>query len=342
MNVDHYSRYWRGELTGAMATFVSPPAYRQNFDHEQPNLETVADGAAACIRDDLASADAGILPVVYCDFGTISTAKLYGGKVIPPPENGSVHIEPVVHGADELSGLTPCSFEESDFQLAIDLHRLVCERLETDQVFLRTPDFQGPMNTLALVMDQQELMVGMYAEPDAIHAALGGIADTLIAYHRRLRRELGGGKVIGNIWPYTFLPEDLGASITQDMMPLLGPDLYREFELPHLRRIAEAFNGVQVHCCGRYGQHLSALRELGPLVRGLEFHHPFTPFADIHAVFGDDIVYIPNLFGECRDYPDNVAFAQDLLRQGTPETRFWFAHADGWCDEQALRRALCA
>jgi hypothetical protein len=342
MSVDTYAPYWHGEQTGALATFVSPPAYRQIFDHARPNLQTVADGAVACIREDLASGEANILPVIYCDFGTISTAKLYGGKVIPPPENGNLHIEPVVQVPEQLAGLAPCPFEESDFQLAVDLHRLVCDRLETDQVFVRTPDFQGPMNTLALVMDHEELMVGMYTEPDAIHAALSGITDTLIDYHRRLRRKLGGGKVIGNIWPFTFLPEDLGASITQDMMPLLSPDLYREFEIPHLRRIAEAFNGVQIHCCGRYGQHLTALRELGPLVRGLEFHHPFTPFAEMHAMFGDDIVYIPHLFGECNDYADYVAFARDLLRQGTGNTRFWFAQAKGWCDELELRNVVAA
>ena len=73
---------------------------------------------------------------------------------------------------------------------------------------------------------------------------------------------------------------------------------------------------------------------------GLEFHHPFTKFADIHRLFGDDIVYVPYLFSECKDYPDTPAFAADLLRQGTPQTRFWFATAQGWGDTAALRRAL--
>lgn len=29
--------------------------------------------------------------------------------------------------------------------------------------------------------------------------------------------------------------------------------------------------------------------------------------------------------------------ARDLLRQGTPRTRFWFAMAQGWVDAEALR-----
>jgi len=330
--------YWRGERTGPILSVVAEPTYRQMLDLEQPNLDAVADAAVACIRADTASGEAFVVPTVYADFGTISTARLYGGKVLPPRDGSKIHIEPAIHQPEELAGLRACAFEASDFQLAIDLYHRVCDRLESRDVFLRTPDFQGPMNTLALVMDQQELLIAMYTEPAAVHAALEAVTTTLIDYHRRLRRELGGGKVIGSIWPYTILPEAMGASLTQDMMPLLSPDLYREFEIPCLRRIAEAFGGLQIHCCGRYGQHLSALKASGLPIRGLEFHHPFTPFADIHAVFGDDIVYVPYLFGECKDYPDYVAFAAELLKQGTPKTRFWFAMAQGWVDAAALRR----
>lgn len=332
--------FWRGEQTGPLVTVVAEPSYRQLFDHANPNLESVADAAVAAIQADAASGEAYVVPTLYADFGTISTAKLYGGTVIPPPENGNVHIEPVVRNPDDLASLQACPFEASDFQLAIDLYHLVCDRLGEDKLYLRTPDFQGPMNTLALVMDQQELLMGMYTEPDAIHAALDSITSTLIAYHLRLRRELGGGQIIGGIWPYTFLPEDMGAAITQDMMPLLGPDLYRDFELPCLRRIADALGGLQIHCCGRYAQHLRNLKESGIPILGLEFHHPFTAFTEIHHVFGDDIVYIPFLFGECQDYADHDAFAADLLRQGTAETRFWFARTSDAGNVATLRDTI--
>mgnify|MGYP006309558653 CR=1 FL=1 len=183
--LDQWTAYWRGETAGPVFTAVTEPTYRQALDVVNPD------------RD----ADDGVVPTVYCDFGTISTAKLYGGAVIPPPEGGSVHIEPVASSPADLAALRACAFEESDFQLAVDLWNKVCERLGTDEVYLRTPDFQGPMNTLALVMDQQELLIGMYTEADAIHAALESITTTLIEYHQRLRRELGGGRVVGSIWP---------------------------------------------------------------------------------------------------------------------------------------------
>jgi len=335
--LDTYTAFWRGDITGARLTIVTEPAYRQLFDHLHTNLEAVANAAVECIHADLNSGEELILPTLCCDFGTISTAKLYGGKVIPPPEGGMVHIEPCVSVPEELNTLKAFSFENSDFQIAVDLYRLVCNKMGTEDIFIRTPDFQGPMNTLAMVMDQQEMLMGMYTDPESIYAALDCITDTLIDYHQRLRRELGGGKVIGNIWPYTFLPEGEGISITQDMMPLLSPELYRDFEIPLLKRISDAFGGVQIHCCGCYSQHLQTLKDSEINILGLEFHHSFTVFDDIYKLFGDDIVYVPALFGECKDYPDYVSFAADLMSQGSKDTRFWFAQAKEWGNEIALK-----
>lgn len=67
---------------------------------------------------------------------------------------------------------------------------------------------------------------------------------------------------------------------------------------------------------------------------------PRTPFRQIHDVFGDDIVYIPYLFADCDDYPDYAHFAADLLEQGPPQTRFWFAMAEGWVDAVAIRQRV--
>ena len=72
---------------------------------------------------------------------------------------------------------------------------------------------------------------------------------------------LAGGFAPGG--PYVSLPAELGVCLTQDYMPLLGPEIYRVFELPRLKRIAEAFGGVYIHCCGEYARHLPALRDAG-------------------------------------------------------------------------------
>lgn len=330
-----FRRFLNGKRCEPMLSVYTLPDYRQESD-----TETMIEKACTAIRFDGASGRDDIVPTFWPDYGTTSTAAIWGGERITTCD-GNPHIEPVIHGTDELESLEPGqTFEESDFQRAIDNYREVCHRLGTGEVFVRTPDFQGPMNTLALIMDQTELLCGLYESPDTIRHALEKITDVLITTLHRFRREIGAEKVIGNIWPYVALPDGRGVAITQDMMPLLSPELYADFELPLLKRISDEFGGVWIHCCGRYAQHLTNLRESGVNILGLEFHHPFTPFEDIHRVFGDDIAYLPYLFADCKDFDNDLDFAKHLLARATDETRFWFIRTTDANDIAAMQTLI--
>ncbi len=91
-----------------------------------------------------------------------------------------------------------------------------------------------------------------------------------------------------------------------------------------------------IHCCGKYAQHLPALRDSGLPILGLEFHYPFTPFAEVYRYFGDSVVYVSYLFPENRDFPDYLPYARHLLAEAPPETRLWFATCAPWYDAEAL------
>jgi hypothetical protein len=316
--------FWHGVERGPMFSLLAAPGYRQ-----EPDPDRMVEQACEVIRRDAASGAEDVLPTFFPDFGTVSTSALYGGRRIPGRDGGGVHIEPVVRNLRDLEKLAPCAFEQSDYQLAIDLYRRVCERLESDQVFIRTPDFQGPMNTLGLLMDQTDLLCALYEEPDLVHRALERITETLIAFNDRFRREVGPDKVVGNIWPYTIQPEGCGVAITQDFMPLLGPDLYARFELPLLKRIADHFGGVFIHCCGKYASHLQNLRSGGFKIWGLEMHWPETKIDEIHAVFGDEIAYVPYVAPTgAKEHPALDSFVRSLKGRPCARARFWFSVTD--------------
>lgn len=328
--------FWLGETRAPRISLYHSPSYRQAADEE-----TLIAGAVECIRKDGASGEPDILPCFWPDFGTISTARMWGGKVIPPPPNGFIHIQPVAETVADLERLRPCAFEESDFQRAVRLYRRVCERLETHEVFVRIPDFQGPMNTLALMMNQTELMCAMFEAPEAVHAMLDRVTDNLIATIRRFLAEVSQDRVIGMIWPYVTLPADMGVALTQDYMPLLSPDLYAEFELPRLRRIAGAFGGVYIHCCGVYRQHLRLLRNGGFRIWGLELAYPQMTPMEAYDVFGDSVAYLVGVSpdGAAR-FPTMLDYARFLSTQECARARFWFAACHDWVDGAELRRVV--
>src|SRR3990172_4218145 len=92
--------FWRGERGEPMVSVYTPPTYRQSADDA-----TSIDLATASIQADGASGEADVLPCYWPDFGTISTAKIWGGRVIPPEGERKIHIEPAVRRVSQLGGL---------------------------------------------------------------------------------------------------------------------------------------------------------------------------------------------------------------------------------------------
>lgn len=333
--LEAFRAFWRGESAVPLLSVHCGPDYRQ-----EPDEDRMVAKACAQIAADAASGEAHILPTFWPDFGTISTARMWGGNLLQARDGGGIHIEPILRQADELAALrVRQSYEESDFGRAIRLWRRVCDRLGTDQVFVRTPDLQGPMNTLALLMDQTELICALYEAPALVEQALDHVTDTLVACVARFRREIGAERVIGNIWPYVVLPDGQGIGITQDYMPLLGPDLYERFELPRLKRIADAFGGVFIHCCGAYAQHLPALARADFKIWGIEAHFPFTALWDVRAALGDELAYVPYVSANDR-FADLAAFHRELVLRDFPIHRLWYCVCPAWGGVEPLRAAL--
>lgn len=337
--VQNINRFLNRE-TSRLLSVYHEPIYRQIPDEE----EFIAKACAVLRRDAAADADDNALPALAPDYGTISTAAIYGGRRIPSGHGGMIHIAPVAESVADLAALTlkPLPYEETDFARAVKLYHKVRERLETDELYIRTPDFQGPLNTLALMMrDQGELIAGLYEEPDAVREAALRVTDTLIGYVSRFRAEIGPARVVGNIWPFVALLNGVGVGITQDYMPLLGPDLYAEFELPLLKKIAGHFGGVYVHCCGIYGQHLQNLADSGVNILGLECCYPETKAEDVYAVFGDRVAITPGVGPLGREeFPSLAALVRSYRGKPVASARFWFCFCHEWGDVAELRRAV--
>lgn len=317
--LDRFRGFWSGTGPRRMLTVLTWPDYRQN-----PDESAMLDGAERCIRHNLEHAE-NWLPTFVPDFGTPSLPAMWGGKIIPAPPGGGIHIEPIAQSIADLERLPePCSYEASDFARAERMYRELCRRLGSEELFVRTPDIQGPVNTLALLMEQTELALAFYDAPELIHRVLGQITDVIIDRIAEYRRRIGPERVTGNVWPFVTMPDGVGIGITQDYMPLLSPELYAEFELPLLNRIADAFGGVMIHCCGTYSQHLPTLARADFTIWGLEMHYPCTKLWDVHAVLGDRMAYVPYIAPTgLSEFPSIMDFLPALEQHGCGDARVW-------------------
>jgi len=334
-DLDRVERFWAGEGRALATLMLWPFPYRQSLDDA-----TMLEMAPRQIE-----AQAGLpgvtAPCFHADFGTVSMPRYWGGERYRH-ENGQIHIRPMARTLEEALALVPAPVDDphQDAARALRLWRTLCERLETEHLWLRTPDFQGVLNTAGLVMDQQELLVALLLQPDLAHEFLRRVGDLLIAYAQYLRRETGG-RVCGNIWPDTFLPASVGVSLTEDLMPLLSTEAFREFGLPGLRRYAQAFGGLHVHCCGDYGRHAETLADPTLNVIAVEFHHPLTTVEQLAPLAGQ-AVFVPMLNGWTRHgFASTLDYFRHLLAT-TPESyRYWFILSEDTPEAQEFVAMVC-
>jgi hypothetical protein len=316
--------YWTGDKPRCVLTVIHEPEYRQ-LPPEQM-LGAAVESISAWRRD-----GANLPPAYFPDFGTITTAKPWGGR-IGRASQGEIFIHPASDRLDEVLSITPT--ENPDVETAAEIFAQVRDRTGLEHLGFKSPDFQGVLNTAALVLKQDELMVAMYTEPDKVCRFLDAVCEQNIRFMTDLLDR--AGRVDGNIWPYVWVPHDVGVCITEDLMPLLSPEQYRRFGIPYLERISDAFGGVFIHCCGRWGQHAESLADSGVNILGAEFHYPFTKVEEIRPSL-PDIVLAPYLADfRTRDYPDFATYAADLLDRVDESGPLWVAISDA-PDWQAQR-----
>jgi hypothetical protein len=275
------------------------------------------------------------IPSVFSDYGTVSNPKYWGGELIVAAESGNPHIHPAATSLADALKLSPRSVDDPtmDGAKALRLFNRLRAELQTDLLWQRTLDPSGPLNTASLILDQQELYMAMAEEPAAVHEFLGRVADFVIALWR-YQMQASGNRVVGSIWPYIVFPQDLGIVVTEDLMPLLSANQYGECGLPIWRRIVAEFGGLAIHCCGKYPHQVPHLRALGPALRAIEFHHPYTTIEEL-APLAEHTVFIPYLAGDKQDrFKDGLEFYRWLLAETPSHYRYWFALLD---DNDATR-----
>jgi hypothetical protein len=328
-------RFWSGEGQHIATVFAGVHEYRQSFDDETMLREAPLHLQA---QADLPGTN---LPSFFPDWGTITTAKYWGGVPRFDSTGGNIYIDPAAQTLDDALALRPRPVDdpELDAAHALRLYRQLRQVLQTDALWLRSPDMQGPLNTAGLVVNQEHLMMAMHTDPAKAHAFLERVTEFLIEYNRYLRRE-SGERLCGNIWPYTFLPSDLGAAFTEDLMPLVSARTYREFGIPTLRRLGSELGGLHIHCCGAWGRHARTLDEADLPLLAMEFHHPDTTIEELAPLAGR-VVLIPYvLLHKTDEFHTTVQYYRHLLDRYGQRHRFWFACTEDSDEMAAFAREV--
>ncbi len=120
-------------------------------------------------------------------------------------------------------------------------------------------DMQGPLDTLGLMCRQAQLYEWMYKEPAMVHDLFELVTEAFIEWVKIQKKHIGEPLDQSNGLQGVWSPAGVGVWESDDDLVLLDPGLYREFVVPYVSRIFEAFGGGSVHFCGNGVHHIENL-----------------------------------------------------------------------------------
>ena len=153
------------------------------------------------------------------------------------------------------------------------------------------------------LVGMENLMIRMLTEPEFVHTLLRYLVDFYVEVNRKILD--AAGREIDIL----FIGNDFGSQTG----PLLGPDLFREFILPHLKRLAalgHAYNlKVQLHCCGGFAPLIPML-----IRPGIDSLHAVQP-----SCSGMDLQNLKAQFGS-KSVFNGAIHSHHVLINGAPES----------------------
>jgi uroporphyrinogen-III decarboxylase len=153
------------------------------------------------------------------------------------------------------------------------------------------------------LLGMETMYLKLYDEPEVVDALLQHIVDYYAAVSQRMFEAAGDAIDI------FFIGNDFGGQTG----PLLGPELFDRFMLPHLKRLIDLGHQyrlkVQLHCCGGFEPLIPAM-----IAAGLDGLHAVQPccggmdLATLKARYGAKILF------------NGAIDSHHVLIEGTPET----------------------
>ena len=179
--------------------------------------------------------------------------------------DGSDHVKPVIKTPSDVYSLPPAQIRAGSVA-----HDFLC-RMEykhqhtMGQLPVYMTDIQGPFSCAAQMWGIQEFMRDLDEFPNEIHHLLSLCTDAIIDYFHAMYETVDGLLIPIHCHPMIWVPEDCGVAVSDDFFAIVGAHTVKEFSVPYLERIGEAFGGVTAHTCGSMNHLTGVMNEMKTL-----------------------------------------------------------------------------
>jgi len=250
---------WKGVLPQDRLPFVYYPRYFNyyndfNFPQERDKrLELMLD---ECILHGRLNDD--FIPALFpgCRHSTIPSMFNVDEKSI----GQEITCERIIQTVEDIHNLP----EPHIISSSVASEWLETQRYWLEQTSSRIPihvtDMQGPFDVCAQMMGYDQLFIAALSEPEVINRFFKIVSDAFILFWQEQKELLGDLFIPTHLFGWSWMPSQLGATLSADSMVMVSPDFFEEFYLPILNRISAKLGGLTVHSCGNFGHILSRLQ----------------------------------------------------------------------------------
>ena len=133
-------------------------------------------------------------------------------------------------------------------------------------------DIQGPFSCAAQMWGIQDFLcdINLSECQNYAHHLLSICTDAIIKYFYAMYKIADGNMIPIHCHPVLWVPKDCGVAVSDDFFGVVGARTVRDFSVPYLEKIGEAFGGVTAHTCGNMN-HLPGLINTMKSIKTINF-----------------------------------------------------------------------
>lgn len=232
-----------------------------DFDKMMEDSVNWANALATCDQD---------WPPFINTFCTVAMVPEAFGCKVGFAEGGVAWASPVIGDLSLVSSLKPLKPSDSPMIKRMADWIDLAQRKLGSEVPIWIADIQSPFSVAAQIVDHEELLMGCYTDPEAVHQLCRMITDYSIEMMQQHLALIDHACFPGRNFPS--ISTDIGICIADDTpLVMLSPEMYREFALPYNAELGAAFGGIHFHSCGDYRNNLPNLLAT-PGIRSIQAH----------------------------------------------------------------------
>lgn len=284
-------RLWEGKERGPVFYIGSKFSIPLQEEGRIPPFEVILNAELERIASRKHIKDFDI-PAIRTDFGTSIFPSAFGcslrfskGKY---PWN-----EPIIfEDHQRVFQLRKPSTEDGLLKAVLEFTRFAVKETQGD-LPIKMTDLQGPLDVVYLMWESNSFFWALFDAPRAVHHLLEMVTELIVEFVHAQKRCAQEAEFIPCHLQH-YLPWGKGICVSEDLLSILSPELYREFAVPYLNTLSKEFNGVFIHSCGNFSHNLEVLLEVENL-KGINFGASETPFENVVKQLGNQIVISPHV-----------------------------------------------